>query len=59
MNMQSSRSHSLFMLYITGVHQGACQTLSGCLILVDLAGSERLNKSEAEGKRLKVRFYKP
>ena len=53
MNAQSSRSHTLFMLYITGVHAAAGQKLEGCLNLVDLAGSERVNRSGAEGDRLK------
>ena len=53
MNSQSSRSHTLFMLYITGVHAAAGQKLEGCLNLVDLAGSERVNRSGAEGDRLK------
>jgi len=53
MNATSSRSHTVFMLYITGEHSGAGQRLSGCLNLVDLAGSERVGKSEASGARLK------
>ena len=53
MNAQSSRSHTLFMLYITGVHAGSQQKLEGCLCLVDLAGSERVLRSGAKGDRLK------
>jgi kinesin family protein C1 len=53
MNAQSSRSHTLFMLYITGVHAGAGQQLEGCLNLVDLAGSERVERSGATGDRFK------
>ena len=53
MNDTSSRSHTIFMLYITGIHKDAGQRLEGCLNLVDLAGSERLSRSGAEGKRLK------
>ena len=53
MNATSSRSHTLFMLYITGVHADSGQKLEGFLCLVDLAGSERVDKSGAEGARLK------
>ena len=53
MNDTSSRSHTVFMLYITGIHKDAGQKLQGCLNLCDLAGSERLSRSGAEGKRLK------
>ena len=51
MNDTSSRSHSVFMLAITGRHEGAGTLLKGSLNLVDLAGSERLNRSMAEGDR--------
>ena len=53
MNSTSSRSHTLFMLYITGLQESACQRVEGCLILVDLAGSERVEKSGAAGARMK------
>ena len=53
MNATSSRSHTLFMLYITGEHEAAGTRLAGCLVLVDLAGSERVARSGAEGARLK------
>ena len=53
MNDTSSRSHTIFMLYITGVHKDAGQKLEGCLNLVDLAGSERVSRSGAQGARLK------
>ena len=53
MNAVSSRSHTIFMLYISGEHKGSGSTLSGCLNLVDLAGSERVGRSGAEGARLK------
>ena len=53
MNAQSSRSHTLFLLYITGTHAASGQTLSGGLNLVDLAGSERTGRSGAEGQRMK------
>ena len=51
MNSSSSRSHSIFMLYITGCHEATETMLQGSLNLVDLAGSERLNRSQAEGQR--------
>jgi kinesin family protein C1 len=51
MNAVSSRSHSVFMLYITGKHEATATCLQGSLNLVDLAGSERLARSQAEGQR--------
>ena len=53
MNAQSSRSHTIFMLYIVGEHASSGSELTGCLNLVDLAGSERVGRSGAEGARLK------
>ena len=38
MNAVSSRSHSVFMLYICGHHAGSATNLLGGLNLVDLAG---------------------
>lgn len=38
MNAVSSRSHSVFTLYIRGKHQASGQSLEGALNLVDLAG---------------------
>eukprot|EP00892_Ulva_mutabilis_P004659 jgi/Ulvmu1/2565/UM014_0016.1 len=53
MNSESSRSHSVFTLHITGTNEaGGCRLL-GSLSLVDLAGSERLARSGAEGQRQK------
>jgi hypothetical protein len=46
MNATSSRSHSVFMLYCTGVNTEAGVRLTGALNLVDLAGSERLARSK-------------
>jgi len=58
-NERSSRSHSVFILRISGTHVGISNEqgaplsggtgakCSGCLNLVDLAGSERLNVSFA------------
>jgi kinesin family protein C1 len=53
MNAQSSRSHSVFVLYLTAENKEQHSKLKGTLNLVDLAGSERLNKSKVEGARLK------
>ncbi|CAL5219289.1 g1094 [Coccomyxa viridis] len=53
MNASSSRSHSVFMLAITGRHEASGTALKGALNLVDLAGSERLARSQAEGQRAK------
>jgi hypothetical protein len=53
MNAQSSRSHSVFSLYIRGRHEGKGIAVSGSLNLCDLAGSERLSRSGAEGDRRK------
>jgi len=53
MNEQSSRSHSVFAMYLHGVNAQLGTELYGALHLVDLAGSERLDKSGAEGARLK------
>ena len=53
MNAASSRSHSVFALYLKGVNADRNEELRGALHLVDLAGSERLDKSGAAGDRLK------
>ena len=53
MNARSSRSHSIFTLYLTGTNATSRTSLVGSLNLCDLAGSERLSKSHAEGARLK------
>lgn len=53
MNSVSSRSHSVFALYLRGVNRELNQELHGALHLVDLAGSERVDKSGATGDRLK------
>ena len=52
-NAASSRSHSIFALYLKGVNEGLGSELHGALHLVDLAGSERLDKSGAVGAALK------
>ncbi|OBA23871.1 kinesin-domain-containing protein [Metschnikowia bicuspidata var. bicuspidata NRRL YB-4993] len=53
MNSRSSRSHSVFMLKISGRNEKSNSTCEGTLNLIDLAGSERLNSSQAKGARLK------
>merc|ERR1712217_215672 len=53
MNATSSRSHSIFALYLTGSNVELNTELHGALHLVDLAGSERLDKSGAVGDRLR------
>ncbi|KAK9826929.1 hypothetical protein WJX74_000546 [Apatococcus lobatus] len=53
MNATSSRSHSIFMLFITGRHAPTATLVQGALNLVDLAGSERLARSEVTGQRQK------
>ena len=45
MNEQSSRSHMLFMLELTGRHKDGTTITRGGLRLVDLAGSERLDRT--------------
>lgn len=52
-NAESSRSHSVFRLYISGQNCVSGQTLKGVLNLVDLAGSERIKVSGVQGDRLK------
>jgi hypothetical protein len=56
-NEQSSRSHSVFALYLHGTNTQLNSELHGALHLVDLAGSERLDKSQATGDRLKEMQY--
>ena len=52
-NERSSRSHSVFILKLTGRNDTTGEKSEGTLNLVDLAGSERLSQSGAEGARLK------
>jgi len=51
-NERSSRSHSVFMLKITGSNAVTTESCCGTLNLVDLAGSERVKESGSEGMRL-------
>ena len=56
MNSDSSRSHSLFTIYIETAEndaKGEQRIKAGKLNLVDLAGSERSSKTGATGQTLK------
>ncbi|XGW12633.1 hypothetical protein V3C99_013363 [Haemonchus contortus] len=56
MNMNSSRSHSIFMVSVVireNTPNGEELVKQGKLNLVDLAGSEHIGRSGAEGKRAK------
>jgi hypothetical protein len=50
MNSTSSRSHVVFMLYITGAHAPSGTRLRGCLSLVDLAGRRAAAGGGGRGK---------
>lgn len=52
-NERSSRSHSVFILKLTGENAVTGEKSEGTLNLVDLAGSERLSHSGSTGERLK------
>jgi hypothetical protein len=58
MNATSSRSHSIFTIYVETsepdpANPDETRFKAGKLNLVDLAGSERQSKTKAEGQRLK------
>ena len=56
MNKDSSRSHSIFTIYVETAEadeEGDQRIKAGKLNLVDLAGSERQSKTQATGARLK------
>jgi kinesin family protein C1 len=53
MNASSSRSHSVFCLYLKGTSALLGTEVHGALHLVDLGGSERLDKSGSTGDRLR------
>jgi len=50
-NERSSRSHSVFILFVSGENTRNGQKVESCLNLVDLAGSERVKESGATGQR--------
>ncbi|KAJ2005854.1 kinesin-like nuclear fusion protein [Coemansia thaxteri] len=52
-NERSSRSHSVFTLFLRGTNALTGESSSGVLNLIDLAGSERLANSGSSGDRLK------
>ncbi|KAI9503508.1 P-loop containing nucleoside triphosphate hydrolase protein [Coemansia spiralis] len=52
-NERSSRSHSVFTLYLCGKNSLTGESSTGVLNLIDLAGSERLSSSGSSGDRLK------
>ena len=53
MNSVSSRSHSVFTIFISGTCEQHGKRIIGALNLCDLAGSERLARSKATGAQLK------
>lgn len=55
MNIRSSRSHSIFTIYLTTSFNKGDEviTTNSKILFVDLAGSERISKSHSEGERLK------
>ncbi|CEP00395.1 Kinesin-like protein [Plasmodiophora brassicae] len=53
MNMESSRSHSVFMINIHQLDTITKSKKDSKLLLVDLAGSEKVEKTEASGMALK------
>ncbi|KIM88322.1 hypothetical protein PILCRDRAFT_771135 [Piloderma croceum F 1598] len=55
MNERSSRSHSVFMLRISGRNEVSGERCEGSLNLVDLAGSERLVGSGVAGDKERLR----
>lgn len=52
-NARSSRSHSIFRMFIQGHNSVSQQKRFGVLNLIDLAGSERLKMSGSEGDRMR------
>ncbi|KAJ2012491.1 kinesin-like nuclear fusion protein, partial [Coemansia sp. S610] len=52
-NERSSRSHSVFTLFLRGKNTLTGESSTGVLNLIDLAGSERLSSSGSSGDRLK------
>ena len=52
MNATSSRSHTVFTIYVAQHDRGTGQSTQSALNFVDLAGSERLSRSESTGQRM-------
>lgn len=52
MNLESSRSHSIFMIVVSQKNVVTGSQKTGQLFLVDLAGSEKVNKTGASGQTL-------
>ncbi|KAG9454248.1 hypothetical protein H6P81_007152 [Aristolochia fimbriata] len=52
MNEESSRSHFVFTLRVTGINKSTEEQVHGVLNLIDLAGSERVSKSGSVGDQL-------
>lgn len=52
-NERSSRSHSIFIIHLSGKNNLTGEQSNGILNLVDLAGSERINTSQVVGERLR------
>lgn len=52
MNLESSRSHSIFVITITQKNVETGSAKAGQLFLVDLAGSEKIGKTGATGQTL-------
>lgn len=52
-NTQSSRSHSVFTLYLAGRNSKTQERMTSRLDLVDLAGSERHKHSKTQGDRFR------
>ncbi|KAM8823482.1 kinesin-like protein KIF9 isoform 2-T2 [Spinachia spinachia] len=59
LNRNSSRSHSIFTLYIESRSRTLCDAnyVTSKLNLVDLAGSERVGKTGSEGQMFKEAMY--
>ncbi|CAI2364535.1 unnamed protein product [Moneuplotes crassus] len=53
-NARSSRSHSIFQLFINSVQENSEKKVKfeGCVNLIDLAGSERLHKTQNVSKKV-------
>lgn len=59
MNKTSSRSHSIFQIYISHIvsnEYGSSRSKESVLCFVDLAGSEKISQTNATGKVLTVYY---